>query len=183
MAERLVSFSDLSGQMAPNQEELVGVVVTDHPDLDQPVRLEALPEELKDLGKLAIAGVRLEVTRPGEERPERYILTANNFSKLATHRPMSEVLAEAQPVEPPKQQRRSHNRTASGEPLVSYGTIEHAGTPHNGKVGMKEAQLVRENLEAVNERLAAQGYRIIDPADPDHAKLYGLDTDSPPETT
>jgi hypothetical protein len=176
MGEKVVRFSDLSGQMAENPEALVGVVVTQHPDLDQPVHLEAMPEELEQLGKHAIAAVGLEITRPGDEEPSRYVLTVNNFSKLATHKPMSEVLATAQPVTPPKSQRRSHNRTTTGEPLRDFSTLEHAGAPHKGKVGEGEAKLVRENLDSVNERLTSQGLRTIDPADPDHAERYGFDT-------
>lgn len=120
MVERLVSFSDLSGQMAESQEQLVDIVVADHPDLDQQVRLEAMPEELAALGKLAIKDhVILDVTRQGEES-ERYVLTRPNFDKLATNRPMAEVLADAKPLSPTPQKRTSHNRTASGDPLVNY---------------------------------------------------------------
>lgn len=63
MGEKVVRFSDLSGEMAGNPEELVNIVVTEHPDLDQPVRLEAMPYEVEPLGKLSIAGVGLEVTQ------------------------------------------------------------------------------------------------------------------------
>jgi hypothetical protein len=33
---------------------------------------------------------------------------------------------------------------------------------------------VRDHLDEVNERLAAEGLRLIDPANPDHASRYGL---------
>lgn len=180
MVERLVRFSDLSGQMAENPEALVGVVVTDHPELDQPVRLEAMPGELEMLGKLALKDpVVLDVTQPDEEEPQRYVLTVANFNKLATNKPMGEVLESAQPVTPPKPQRRSHNRTSSGESLRDFSTLEHAGAPHKGKVGEAEAKLVRENLDAINERLAAQEVRTIDPTNPEHAKWYGFETARP----
>jgi hypothetical protein len=181
MAERIVNFSDLSGQMIDNPEALVEVVVTDHPELDQPVRLEAMPGELELLGKLALKEpVVLDVRQPEEEEPQRYVLTVPNFNKLATDKdkPMSEILASAKAVVPPKPQRRSHNRTANGEPLRDFSTLEHAGAPHKGKVGEGEASLVRENLEAVNERLAAQGLRTIDPTNPEHAKQYGFEPTS-----
>lgn len=180
MGERMVRFSDLSGQMAENPDELVGVVVTDHPDLDQPVRLEALQGELEQLGKLALKDpVILDVTFPEQEEPQRFVLTVANFGKLAIRKSMGEVLAEAQPAVAAPSKRRSHNRTVSGEPLRDFTTLDHAGTPHKGKVGEAEAKLVRENLEAINERLAAQGVRTIDPANPEHAKLYGFQIASP----
>jgi hypothetical protein len=88
---------------------------------------------------------------------------------------MEEILASAALVAVVKQ-RRSHNRTVTGEPLRDFSSLDHAGAPHKGKVSLAEAQLVRENLPAINERLAAQGQRPIDPADPELAKRYGLDT-------
>lgn len=173
MGEKVVRFSDLSGQMAENSDDLVAVLVTDHPELDEPVRLEALPDELKDLGKYSIAAVGLEVIRPGDEEASRHILTVSNFNKLATGRPMDEVLASAQPVVKPKQ-RRSHNTTVNGDPLHDHGTLEWAGTPHKGKVGSEEARLVREQLDEINARLTAQGLRTIDPGNPEHTKQYGF---------
>src|SRR5690348_1814954 len=128
MGERLVSFSDLSGQMVDEPEALANLVVANHPDLDQPVRLEAMQGELEMLGKLALKDpVVLDVSLPDEEEPQRYVLTLANFNKLATHRPMAEVLEHAQPVVPPRPQRRSHNQTVSGEPLRNFSSLEHAG--------------------------------------------------------
>lgn len=181
MGERVVNFSDLSGQMIDNPGELVEIVVTDHPDLDEPVRLEAKPGELELLGKLALKDpVVLDLTYPDEEGRQRFVLTVPNFNKLAadTNRPMNVILEAAPPVVPVKQQRRNHNVTATGEPLRSFDTLDHAGEPHKGKVSATEAQLVRENLAGVNERLAAQGQRTIDPSDPEHVKRYGFDTPS-----
>lgn len=186
MGERMIHFSDLSGQMIENPAEIIGVVVTEHPDLDRPVRLEAMPQELAQLGKLSIAGVGLEVTRPDDEEPTRYLLTVSNFNKLATGRSMAEVLENAQPVVPPKSQRRSrgeqaderrsHNQRADGGPLVNYNEPENAGVPHKGKVGETEAAFVRDNLELVNERRTAAGHDPIDPSNPEHAKRYGFDS-------
>ncbi|MGH3245422.1 MAG: hypothetical protein ACRDOI_04300 [Trebonia sp.] len=133
MAERIVHFSDLSGQMIENPDEIVSMVVTEHPDLDEPVRLEAMPHELEQLGKLSIAGVGLEIRRPGDEEPTRYLLTVSNFNKLAVGRQMAEVLASAQVIEPPKPQRRSHNTTKDGGALINYNEPEYAGLPHHGR--------------------------------------------------
>lgn len=170
-----MSFSDLSGQMVEDPGQLVYLVVAEHPDLDQPVKLEAMPEELAALGKLAIKDhVILDVTRQGEE-PERYVLTRPNFDKLATDRPMAEVLADAKPVAPTPQKRTSHNRTASGDPLVNYNTPEAAGLPHKGKIGADEAAFVRDNLALVNERRVAAGHQPIDPANAVDAKRYGFE--------
>jgi hypothetical protein len=69
MGEKVVRFSDLSGQMA---DEAVGglipLMVTDYPDADpdQRVRIEVTPDELEKIGKLSIAAVGLE-TEPTDE--------------------------------------------------------------------------------------------------------------------
>ena len=170
MAERVIHVSDLSGEMAP-QEQLATVVVTDHPELESPVRLEALPAELEPLKKLGIKAVTLEVQLPGEEEPTRHVLTVANFDKLATDRPMAEVLAGAEPVAP---KRRGSGSNGNGESR-DHNTLEWAGTPHKGKTSPEEAQLVRENLEAVNARLVGQGLRPVDPTNPEHARRYGFD--------
>jgi hypothetical protein len=175
MGEKSVRFSDLSGQMVENSEALARIQVTEHPDLDKPVALEALPEELEQLGKLTMKAVRLEVTMPGEEDATPHILTVNNFNKLAIGKPMADVLAGAQPTTP---KRRSHNKTSNGEALRTFDTIEAAGLPHKGKIGDEEARLVRENLDAVNANRVAQGLPPIDPANPTEAKRYGFETPS-----
>ena len=178
MGEKTVHFSDLSGEMIENPEELVDVVVREHPDLDEPVRLEAMPHELDQLGKLSIAGVGLEVKRPGDEEPTRYLMTMSNFNKLAVGRQMAEVLASAQVIEPPKRQRqserRSHNQRADGGPLINYNDPNNAGLPHKGKIGEAEATFVRDNLDLVNKRRTAAGHALIDPSNLEHAKRYGF---------
>ena len=53
--------------------------------------------------------------------------------------------------------------------------FEHAGKPHKGKTTDAEKQLVRDHLDEVNERLAAQGLRTISLTDPDHIERYALE--------
>lgn len=172
MGERVIHVSDFSGETAP-PEQLAAVIVTEHPDLDGPVRLEALPAELEPLKKLGIKAVTLEVQLPGEEEPTRHVLTTANFDKLATGQPMAEVLANAEPVVTKRRGSPSNGETRNHE------TLEWAGTPHKGKTSPEEARLVRENLEAVNARLSAQGYRTVDPGNPEHARRYGFDAPIP----
>ncbi|HEV2403778.1 MAG TPA: hypothetical protein VGS08_06295 [Candidatus Saccharimonadales bacterium] len=134
MSERVVNFSDLTGQMIEGPDQRVELVVTDHPDLDQPVRLEAMPSEVELLGKLALKDpVVLDVTHPDEEESKRYVLTVPNFNKLATdkERPMDQILADATPLALPRpSQRRSHNKTTNGEPLRTFNSLESAGLGH-----------------------------------------------------
>lgn len=169
MGEKVMKFSDLSGQLAPDPDALASITVVEHPDIEGPVRIDALPEELDALGKMAVKAAILEVRMPDEEEPTRYVITTANFAKLATERPMTEVLEGAERVSA-----RRRGAGGNGE-ARNHETLEWAGTPHKGKTSPEEARLVRENLVAINERLAAQGYRTIDPGNPEHARRYGLD--------
>jgi hypothetical protein len=183
MSTHEVKISDFSEQVIVDPDEqakLVSVIVTDHPNLEPGERapLEARPDELKDLGKLSIAAVGLEVTFPGDEAPKRHILTKSNFDKLFTSgKPADEVVAAAAVVEVVKQRaaRPSHNTTKDGGPLVNYNDPANAGLPHKGKIGEQEATFVRENLELVNQRRADAGHPPIDPTNPPDAKRYGFE--------
>jgi hypothetical protein len=178
MGEKAVRFSDLSGQMVENPEELAQITIVDHPDIDDgPVRIEALPGELEALGRLGIKAVMLDVKLPDAEEPTRHVLTTANFAKLATDKPMAEILDGAERVI----FKRSRGNGAAGNGEVrDHNSLEWAGTPHKGKTSPEEAQLVRENLEVVNARLVAQGFRPVDPANPEHARRYGFDGASSP---
>src|SRR5262249_60904363 len=55
-----------------------------------------------------------------------------------------------------------------------YASLDSAGRPHKGKVTDAEKQLVRENFDQVNERLAAEGQRTIDLDDAELVDRYGL---------
>jgi hypothetical protein len=184
MGEKVVRFSDLSGQMADAAAGgLIPLTVTDYPDADpdKRVRIEVTPDELKQIGKLSIAAVGLE-TEPTneEEKRARFVVPIAKLATLATVAPIEEVLANAEPVVPPKPQkhangeRRSHNQRADGGPLVNYNEPDNAGLPHKGKIGEAEAAFVRDNLELVNSRRTAAGHAPIDPSNPEHAKRYGF---------
>ena len=175
MGEKVVRTADLTGEIVANPDELIGMVVTDYPDLDEPRRIEVTPPQLEQIGRLSIAAVGLEVESAGEdEKPLRYRVPIDKFVKLATNRPMDEVLADAQLAVPAAPKRRSHNATTNGEPLVNYNAPEYAGLPHKGKIGEREAEFVRSNLEVVNERRIAAGHAPIDPSNKIDAKRYSF---------
>ena len=125
------------------------MVIEQHPEITQPVTLEALPAELAPLDKAAITAVVLTVQLPGEEESMRRVIPVDKFDKLAAHRPMTEVLAEAAPAPAQSRQtgsRRSHHARADGGPLIKYSDPENAGYDHQGVIAKKEAEFVRANL-------------------------------------
>ena len=173
MGQKTVRFSDLSGQLIIDDEAPARIVVSEHPGLpDGPVEIEALTAEATDIEKAGGEAALVDLYFPGDVRPRRVVLDAAEFDKLATDGPMSEILATARPA-----RRSSRSATAAGsrEDRVNYATIEHAGKPHKGKTTDAEKRLVREHLDEINERLAAQNLRTISLTDPEHVERSGLE--------
>jgi hypothetical protein len=173
VGQKTVRFSDLSGQLITDDEAPARIVVSEHPALpDGPVEIEALTAEATDIEKAGGLAALVDLYFPGDEQPRRVVLDVAEFDKLATDRPMSELLATARPA---RRSSRSAMAAASREDRTNYATIEHAGKPHKGKTTEAEKQLVREHLDEINERLAAQNLRTISLAEPEHVERYGLE--------
>jgi hypothetical protein len=172
MGQKTVRFSDLSGQLITHDDALARIVVHEHPELgDGPVEIEALTEEAVAMEQAALRVAVLDVYLPDDIEPRRIIMEADAFDKLATDTPVSELLIAARPA------RRSTRAAGTGSTRadrLDYTTREHAGKPHKGKVTDAEKDLVRNHLDEINARLAAQGLRTISLGDPDHVDRYGL---------
>jgi hypothetical protein len=173
VGQKTVRFSDLSGELITRDDTLARIVIHEHPELgDTPVEIEALADEAAVIEKSALRVAVVEVFLPGEEEPRRVTMDAAAFDKLASDKPMSELLLTARPAKPA---RRARATAAPATPRsISYDTLEHAGEPHKGRITEAERELVRDHLDAINERLAKQGIRTIDPKDPEHVSRYGL---------
>ncbi|MBF9131207.1 hypothetical protein I0C86_19900 [Plantactinospora sp. S1510] len=170
MGKRTVHVSDFTGKVLPTADQVVRIVVLEHPDLVAgPVQLEAEPVEVESIDDAAldVAVVEIYDGQDGDQ-PRRIVLTASEFDALATDVPMAQLLRTAERIRPPKANRKADR--------PDYGTLEHAGKPHRGRVTEEEAALVRDQLDEINKRLADEGIRQIDPNDPEHASRYGFPT-------
>jgi len=181
VATKVVHVSDLSGREAEDEDQLGRLVVLEHPDVGEPATLEVFPDEVADL-KSAERLVRLEYYPPGERRAQQLTVTADQFNALAGDEDMRALLVRAittaherrgEGAQPARRQRRGA-AGGSGRGKVNYATLEHAGEPHRGRITEAEKELVRNNLEAVNQRLRESGMREIDPSDPTMRERYGL---------
>ena len=191
MGQKTVQFSDLSGQLITEHDTLARVVVHDHPDLgDGPVEFEALIDEAKIIEKAALRVAIVELHLPGEDEPRRVVIGTETFDGMATDSPMNELLLTARPARTARRPARAASAPAGGGTgsgpgggtagggtgggRVAYGTLEHAGEPHKGKVTEAEKRLVRGRFEEINDRLVTQGLRTISLSDPEHVDRYGL---------
>src|SRR5215468_7664968 len=95
MGQKTVRFSDLSGQLIMQDDALARIVVHEHPELgDGPVEIEVLADEAKAIEKAAVRIALVDLYLPGEEEPRRVAMDAEAFDKLATERPMAELLIQ-----------------------------------------------------------------------------------------
>ena len=135
------------------------------------VEIEALTEEAEAMEEAALRVAVIDLYLPDDIEPRRIVMEADAFDKLAVQSSMAELLTAARPV------RRSARASANGGSRggrLDYTTREHAGKPHKGKITDTERQLVRDHFDEINQRLAAQGLRVISLTDPEHVERYGL---------
>jgi hypothetical protein len=172
MGQKTVRFSDLSGQLIMHDDALARIVVHEHPELsDGPVEIEALTEEAEAMEEAALRVAVIDLYLPEDIEPRRIVMEADAFDKLATQNPMDELLTAARPV---RRSTRSSASSSSRGDRLDYATREHAGKPHKGKITDTEKQLVRDHFDEINDRLAAEGLRMISLTDPEHVDRYGL---------
>ncbi|MBV9452227.1 MAG: hypothetical protein JO345_40700 [Streptosporangiaceae bacterium] len=172
MGQKTVRFSDLSGQLIMQDEAFARIVVHDHPELGEgPVELEALADEAKAIEHEALRIAIVDLYLPGDDEPRRVAIEADEFDKLSTERPMSELLVAA----PPARRAARAATNGSARDRTDYTTIQHAGKPHKGKTTEAEKRLVLDHFDEINERLAAEGLRTISLSDPEQVERYGLE--------
>lgn len=171
MGQKIIRFSDLSGKNIENDEDVVTLLITQHPDIeDGPVEIEALNTELEEVEENSLDLVTFELHYSGDDEPEQYVMEVEAFNKLAKDTPMPDVLKTAKRVS-----RRVPAQSASPAKKINYATMEHAGKPKKGKTSDEEKKIVQENFDAINERLKAEGLRTLDLDNPDHVARYGLE--------
>ena len=172
MAERLVKFSDLTNTMIEPGASYARVVVERHSELPpgRRVTLDCLPSELEGIDDVEIDLVVLTIYEDGRE-PRKVAMQREDFDVLAKgDDDMPTLIANGMREVKPAPE-RSRSRTER----VDYSLVEHAGRPHRGVTTDAEKETVRDNLDAVNERLAREGHRQIDLADAALVERYGLE--------
>lgn len=178
MATKVVHVSDLSGREAEDESQLGRLVVLEHPEVSESVTLEVFQDEVDDL-QSAERLVRLEYYSPGERKAQQLTVPVDQFNALAKDGDMRALLVQAITA---KHERGGGAARPTGRPRggavgrgkINYATLEHAGEPHRGRITEAEKELVRANLETINDRLRGTGKREIDANDPTMRDRYGL---------
>jgi hypothetical protein len=173
MAQRLVRFSDLTNKII-NDDEVVRIVVEQHPALQTgPVELEASAEEVEAIRASVLNVVSLKLYPGDGSSPETITMEIEAFNKLAGDMEMAEILRKAQPAYPLRRPVKPTSATTVDK--LDYASLEHAGKPHRGKTTDAEKEIVRKNLDKINERLERDGMRTIRLDDAEMVTRYGLE--------
>jgi hypothetical protein len=172
MGQRVVRFSDLTNQVIED-DAVARIVVEQHPALENgPVEIEAAQDEIKHVLGTSLDVVSLRIFMGNGSEPQTVTMDIAAFNKLADGMDMADVIRRAQPAYPPRRQTRPAPVAAD---KVDYTTLDHAGKPHRGKTTDAEKEIVRNNLDKINERLERDGLRVIRLDDPEMVARYGLE--------
>jgi hypothetical protein len=181
MARVEIRVSDLTREPIEDDSRAARLIV-EHPDYPEPVGLDVLADEVEPY--LSDEGTRFVVVfleDPDNPNPKRHFMTIEEFDELFQTGDSQSALEDAFSTQQEEQRsrRRGGRKAASRQQpqtrrreRIDYASPEHAGEPHRGTVSEAEAAYVRENLDEVNARLDREGYRTIDPNDPEIAARY-----------
>jgi hypothetical protein len=173
MAQRMVRFSDLTNKIIEDDDAVVRIVVEQHPALrNGPVEIEAATDEVEVIRKSALSVVSLKLYQGDGSEPETVTMEIEAFNKLAGSVDMTDVIGKAHPAYPPRKQATPTSTTER----LDYASLEHAGKPHRGKTTDAEKDIIRNNLDKINERLERDGMRTIRLDDAEMVARYGLET-------
>jgi hypothetical protein len=142
MGQRVVRFSDLTNTIIADDDDVVRVVIEQHPALENgPVELEISDDEAEAIQEGALSVVSLKLYKGDESAPAPVIMEIEAFNKLAGDRDMADVIRQAEPAYPPRRQAKP--AAAPNTEKLDYATLEHAGKPHRGKTTDAEKEIVR----------------------------------------
>jgi hypothetical protein len=99
VGQKLVKFSDLSGELITEDDAVARIVIHEHPELSgAPVEIEVLADEALAVEKAAVHVALVELYLPGDDEPRRVAMDVEAFDKLATEKAMGELLVSARPA-------------------------------------------------------------------------------------
>ena len=172
MALRQIVVSDLSG--AELSEDDHARVTVEHPDHPGPLELDVSVDEASRLQDSTLRLVQFTIFAPNRP-PRRAVVETKTLDKLFDGVDLDSVLdaaRRASGTRPSSSTGRSSTPAVQSAAKVDYGSADHAGVLHRGRVTEREAAFVRSNLERANANRAREGQPAIDPADPKEQQRY-----------
>ena len=150
MAVRQIVVSDLSGVELSDEDHTR--VVVEHPDVGVALELDVSRSEAQRLQDSTLRLVTFSIFAPNEP-PRRAVVETRTLDKLFADVDFDRVLEGARRADrapaPAARSARASGSSSSDE-RVDYGSPEHAGILHRGRVTEREAAWVRANIEQAN---------------------------------
>lgn len=123
MGQKLVKFSDLSGELITEDDAVARIVIHEHPDLGgAPVEIEVRADEARAVEKAAVQVALVELYLPGDDEPRRVAMDLAAFNKLATEQDMSELLVSARPARRAVKPREKRGAKGDQEQSAGHGS-------------------------------------------------------------
>jgi hypothetical protein len=117
VGQKMVKFSDLSGELITDENAVARIVVHEHPELSgTPVEIEVLADEALAVEKADVPVALVELYLPGDDEPRRVAMDVDAFNRLATDRPMTELLNSARPARRAVKTREKRAGSRDAEP-------------------------------------------------------------------
>ena len=160
MAVRQVVVSDISGTDIPENAH-ARIVITDHPALrGSPVELDVTAEEAERFQTSKIDLVTMEIYAPGERR-RHVALEAGVLRELFAD--FDALVERARPVagSSPSAARTSGRSGGSRRAKIDYGSAEHAGSLHRGRVTVGRGR-IRARAPRRGQRSSGRQRRACD---------------------
>lgn len=105
MGQRVVYFSDLTNKIVEGDRGLERIMVVRHPALENgPVELEVSEDEVESIRSDALRVVSLKLPQGNGSVSDTVTIEVEAFNRLAGGRDIADVLRQAEPVNPTRQQ-------------------------------------------------------------------------------
>ena len=146
MGQKMVKFSDLSGELITDEAAVARIVIQEHPELaGAAVEIEVLADEARAVEKAAVRVALVDLYLPGEDEPRHVAVDLAAFDKLATDRPVSELLITARPARKavkPREKRGTEAPPAASRP-ASSGSAGGAGGAGKSRAAAAAAPAIK----------------------------------------
>jgi hypothetical protein len=168
MATKTVLVSDLTGKDIPDGQH-ARIVFSDAPGVSGSVEIDVALSEVDKLESETLELVSLAIYT-GTGAPRRVVMQASNFQNAFKSVDIEKVLKGARKVSTSGTKRASAPR---GE-RIDYGSAEHAGTLHRGRITDAEKAFVKANKEVASKNRQKQTGSPIDWNDAKEKARYGF---------
>jgi hypothetical protein len=137
VGQKMVKFSDLSGELITDDHAVARIVIHEHPELSgPPVEIEVLADEARAVEKAGVQVALVDLYLAGDDEPRRVAMDLAAFDKLATGKPMSELLITARPARKAAKPREKRGTASDQEPTAPGSAAGRgsaaSGTARNG---------------------------------------------------